>query len=355
MPSELFTEEELGCNARITVYENGETDDARAYSRNIFLADGWEKKKRDIIALLPEETYIAACHGHIPYQLISHKIEMKKADCSASEIARRNAESLKRSRRRAIEAIYEYIRNNDEMDCFCTLTLAADREDVDKLAKHLKEFLGKSVQRDNLHYIGVYEYHHDARALHVHLLCNQSALALVRATNAHTGKALSHKDKRGHWHAIYNISNWKFGFSTAMKVYGNRIAIAKYVTKYVTKSERKIRGRWYIHSHNIDRPEHRYYQVCYRDVIGKIVEAPAQAHLHIKYTSPEQIALHIDKERDIHEKRKRDCSNFYQKFRESIENNIAAANGEKNEKMAESPRSGGNERKLFAVGSAQFA
>ena len=292
---EIYTHEDLGCNARITVYADGTVDDAICCSRNIYTQPGYEQMSYSPISRLPWEQYSAACHGHVPHQLIA-QVKQHSTHGSAAD----SAAALRRSRRRAIESVYEYIRNNTDLDCFVTLTLAQERQDVDKLAAHLKEYLGKAVQRSGLKYIAVYEYHHDGKALHVHLLCNQSALDLVRATSARTGRQLSHKDAHGHWHAVYNVANWRYGYSTAIKCYGNRIAIAKYVTKYVTKSEKKIRGRWYMHSHNIARPAHRYYQVCYNDVIGRAVTAPPEAHLTIKYTTPEQIALHIDTERDLH-------------------------------------------------------
>ena len=312
----IYTQEELGCNARITVYADGTVDNAICCSRNIYTQPGYEQMSYSPISRLPWEQYCAACHGHVPHQLRQRQIDRHHST------ATNNEQSLKRSRRRAIESVYEYIRNNTDLDCFVTLTLAQERQDVDKLAARLKEYLGKAVQRSSLKYIAVYEYHHDGKALHVHLLCNQSALDLVRATSARTGRQLSHKDTHGHWHAVYNVANWHYGYSTAIKCYGNRIAIAKYVTKYVTKSDRKIRGRWYMHSHNISRPEHRYYQVCYNDVIGRTVAAPEQAHLHIKYTTPEQIALNIDTARDIHEATQAaaqaDYSNFYTQLRERL-------------------------------------
>ena len=311
--SQLYTDDaDARRNARVTVYSNGEVADARVASRNIFRDTGWEKmNKHDYIDkckdMMPAQDYLQICDtGIVPAWLLATERHIKQKRKNEQK-----EENVKRSRRRAIESVYEYIRNNTDLDCFVTLTLAQERQDVDKLAAHLKEYLGKAVQRSGLKYVAVYEYHHDGKALHVHLLCNKSALQLRRAINYSTGKKLSHQDKHGHWHAIYNVSNWRYGYSTAIKCYGNRIAIAKYVTKYVTKSEKKIRGRWYMHSHNIARPAHQYYQVCYNDVIGRAVTAPPEAHLTIKYTTPEQIALHIDTERDLHCDQKYHLSYFY--------------------------------------------
>ncbi len=44
---------------------------------------------------------------------------------------------------------------------------------------------------------------------------------------------------------IYNMPQWKFGFSTAIELYGDFINCAKYITKYISKDFRKIFGSFY--------------------------------------------------------------------------------------------------------------
>ena len=51
------------------------------------------------------------------------------------------------------------------------------------------------------------------------------------------------KTKNGQ--TIYNLLGWKYGFSTVIKLDG-RSAIVKYVTKYITKGNAKIFGKFYL-------------------------------------------------------------------------------------------------------------
>ena len=65
-------------------------------------------------------------------------------------------------------------------------------------------------------------------AIHFHMLANADGLNL-----SDSGK----QTKNGQ--AIFNLSGWKYGFSTAIELDG-RPAIIKYVTKYITKGNAKI-------------------------------------------------------------------------------------------------------------------
>ena len=300
--SQLYTDDTAARrNARITVYSDGTVADARVASRNIFRAAGWEKMdKHDYIDkckdMMPTTDYLQTCDtGNVPAWLLAAErhINQKRKNNEQKE------ENVERSRRRAKQHIYNYIRDNSQLDMFCTLTVApshSERFNADALGKKLHDYLAHRVRRRGLQYVAVYEYHKRDNALHVHMLCNQSALQLRRAVNYRTGKKLSHQDAHGHWHAIYNVSDWKYGFTTAIKCYGPRAAVAHYISKYVSKSEKKIRGRWYMHSHNLTYPTYRYYQCDYAKTKGN-VQNIERANLHIKYTTPEQLAKNIDWER----------------------------------------------------------
>ena len=41
---------------------------------------------------------------------------------------------------------------------------------------------------------------------------------------------------------VYNLRSWSFGFSTAIKVYGDRGQLSNYITKYITKENEKNYG-----------------------------------------------------------------------------------------------------------------
>ena len=74
-------------------------------------------------------------------------------------------------------------------------------------------------------------------------------LKLVDSGHRHNGKT------------IYNIADWqeKFGFCTAIPIDGNITALSYYITKYISKGNDKIFGRFYWSSRNLQRePEIGY-------------------------------------------------------------------------------------------------
>lgn len=67
------TKQDIQANARLTVYHDGTVDKAMCTSRAIFVRPGWISRSNDIISKLPWDAYCAACHGHVPQQIIEHK------------------------------------------------------------------------------------------------------------------------------------------------------------------------------------------------------------------------------------------------------------------------------------------
>ena len=77
-------------------------------------------------------------------------------------------------------------------------------------------------------------------------------MKLARAVNPHTNQELStNRDQ-----PIYNLLDWKLGFSTCIPIDENYQRTCNYITKYITKDSQKIFGKWYLSSRNIQkRPE----------------------------------------------------------------------------------------------------
>lgn len=50
---------------------------------------------------------------------------------------------------------------------------------------------------------------------------------------------------------VYNCKDWKYGFSTAISVYGTPSRLANYVLKYITKDIENIFGKTYWCSKNL--------------------------------------------------------------------------------------------------------
>lgn len=208
---------------------------------------------------------------------------------SAMDEEARRADNLARSARRARNRLYDLAWCNPELRWFVTLTLDArvvgDRYDTGAQAKRLRRWLDNQVRRRGLAYIVVPEYHKDG-AIHWHGLVND-ALELVAspAIIARDG-GRPYKPRDGDEraralsdgaHVVYNVMQWRFGFSTAIELYGERRAAVGYVSKYITKAARQgqgcIGGRWYYHGGKLSEPDTYTYDAPYDAV-------PDTAYIH---------------------------------------------------------------------------
>ena len=145
-----------------------------------------------------------------------------------------DAESRYDSARRAKQKVFEIAMLNS-FTHFITWTLdknEIDRYDAAEVSKKLKTFLNNQQKRRKASYIIIPEQHADG-AIHMHGLIKGDFDMID------SGK----KTKRDQ--PVYNMPQWKYGFSTAVKLDGNVNAIARYITKYITKDFRKIFGNYY--------------------------------------------------------------------------------------------------------------
>lgn len=186
------------------------------------------------------------------------------------------------SRRRAKRKIFDYVICNP-FDCFVTLTLDAkmiDRNDYKSVIEKLRVYLDNRVRRKGLIYVGVPEVHKNG-GLHFHFAMNSSALKLVDSGTVsikgvkapiRVSTALKRGIPQSEWHTVYNVSDWKFGFSTAIKTYGERGAVAHYLSKELNKTVQKavssngalekIGGRWYLSGGKLLTP---FVELCDSD------------------------------------------------------------------------------------------
>ena len=136
--------------------------------------------------------------------------------------------SMQTSVNRSKNNLYRIARSND-WDYFITITF--DREQTDssdyrEVVKKITKWLNNMQQRGSakMKYLIVPEFHKDGIHYHFHgLLANCDNLNLVDS---------GHIDKMGE--KIYNISNWKYGFTTAVKIKDNG-KVTSYIGKYITK------------------------------------------------------------------------------------------------------------------------
>lgn len=154
------------------------------------------------------------------------------------------------SQKRARDKVFEIAYAND-FDYFITLTLdekKISRTDKEKIKKALAVWLQNLVARRDFKYVICPEYHADGRAIHFHGLCSGD-LDLVDSGLVHCNgenmRAETARQKGVQGQTIYNVDNWKYGFSTLIKLDNQKERTALYITKYVTKDSDKIIGRYY--------------------------------------------------------------------------------------------------------------
>ena len=208
--------------------------------RAIFRERGWEEDRRRVAA--PEA-------------------EGPEAPADPADAA----ENIERSKRRARSAVYDLARSSD-FEYFVTLT--TDQEKVDRfddlaVFKKLHKWLDNNVQRHGLTYVLIPEYHKKG-GLHFHAFFNAALPVVDSGTISLPGVKRPRRPRsdaeRDSWLAsggkvVYNLPGWGLGFSTAIRLYGDRRAAVGYVCKYIGKSETKIGGRWYYSGGDLRRPD----------------------------------------------------------------------------------------------------
>ena len=184
-----------------------------------------------------------------------------------------SAEDLERARRRARAAVADLGRAN-AFRYFVTLTLDSsriDRYDEGITVKELRRWLSHQVQRRGLVYVLVPERHKNG-ALHFHGLINDALPLLDSGTvkPPEGGKPRRPRSaaQRAAWldgggQVCYNIPSWKYGFSTALELYGDYRKAIAYVCKYIGKDSEKIGGRWYYSGGDLKRPTASYSDTDY--------------------------------------------------------------------------------------------
>lgn len=174
----------------------------------------------------------------------------------------RQQRSIESSIRRSKRNVLHLMRSMDLSDAFfITLTFdktKVDRQDFDQCCKKARIWL-QNIRRyagaEDMAFICVPELHRDMVSWHLH--------AVISNVGNMPMSDSGHKDAAGR--PIYNLTGWRFGFSTAVKLDGTdpmtSIKLSKYMTKYFTKESQMIaknRHRYFA-SNNIPKPEiHRW-------------------------------------------------------------------------------------------------
>lgn len=181
------------------------------------------------------------------------RIAIQEEAIWTDEQRQRAAATRARAQRRARVAVRDLGLCND-WAYFVTLTLdpqRINRYDAGEVLRKLRTWLDNNVRRRGLAYVLVPEHHKDG-AIHFHGFFN-GALEAVDS---------GHRDQGGH--TVYNLPRWGWGFSTAIRLYGERSAAVGYCCKYIAKQQEKIGGRWYYSGGALRRPEVEWLDVDFQ-------------------------------------------------------------------------------------------
>lgn len=162
---------------------------------------------------------------------------------------------MERSMRRARAKLRRLALAN-QFEYFVTLTLdpaKIDRYDGAAVTKALGQWCDNMVRRHGLRYILVPERHKDG-AFHFH---------------GFFAGGIEASDSGVEWDGrpVYNLPQWKLGFTTAQRLYGEYHAAVGYCCKYIGKQagERPL-GRWYYSGGALQEPRKIYCDLDYRSV-----------------------------------------------------------------------------------------
>ncbi len=197
----------------------------------------------------------------------------KVRTCELSD--RQKEHAIQSSMNRTIQKIYEISRAN-LWDYFLTLTFDRTKIDssdynllCDKVSKWLNNL--RSRYAPDLKYLIVPELHKDGKHYHFHgLLANIGNITLKDSGIKKNG------------HTIYNMANWKYGFSTVSKVLESN-KVSSYITKYITKELCAVskNKRRYWTSKNCESAKISVYNLPYEE-ISQFIDNNIQS---IRYTS----------------------------------------------------------------------
>ncbi len=227
----FIPESEISSNARCKIYPDGSRE-WLVCSKPCFRPEGWERTGWDK-----------------PRKGRRTKAEQEKSAISPNG-------DIARAMRRARAEVRELALCNP-FTWFVTLTLdrsKVDRYDMAAITKRLNVWLDNRVRRKGLAYVLVPERHKDG-AIHFHGFFNDA----LRAVDS------GHRDRKGH--VVYNLPDWDFGFTTAIRLYGAYSQAVGYVCKYIGKQGEKPGGRWFYSGGALARPEVRYADLDFYDAL----------------------------------------------------------------------------------------
>jgi len=242
------------------------------FNRPVFNGDGLEVHKSD--KQIVDNHPVSPHFEIVPSNQIPQDIK-KQFDPYYKDRTERT-DSIKRAKDKAYEIAY-----SNDFKYFITITLdekLISRTDTKAILKKLRPLWSNLVQRKDFKYIFIPEYHEryevdGNRAIHFHGLASGN-LKMIDSGKVFKGKP------------IYNWSDWSYGFSTAVELDKQKF-ICQYITKYITKDNEKIFGKYYFSGGKLNRTVPTVYcNTNFDEFDGKAIEILG-SHLQVKYQTIE--------------------------------------------------------------------
>lgn len=201
------------------------------------------------VKLYPASTLLQVANAPI-FRASGWEPELRSYSVPAKGHAKDPTRSLESSQHRAKAALRDICLCN-RFTHFFTWTLSPeliDRYNADAVKRKLTVTLKNLTRRRGFSYVCIPERHADG-AIHMHGLCIPGTLRLTRARNPHTGAPISTDRDQ----PVFNMPEWKFGFSSCIPLDENYEQVVNYVSKYIAKGDEKIFGKWYLSSRNLKK------------------------------------------------------------------------------------------------------
>lgn len=285
-------------NTKTKVYPNGDTKTVYC-NRSIF---SYKPTKQDFETWLTvvkperdlsfdEQLFSTECTVEIPSDenFIGYDEQPTQKNSSSRDTTEQH---IIRAKNRLFDIVY-----CNSWNYFLTITIddsIVDGHNVPAVMKKVNSFLHNSVNRKGLRYVLVPEEHKSGR-IHCHALVNDvftltdSGTRIVKNYDRPVKLSTIHRKHipdADILRTVYNVDDWRNGYSTAIPVYGDPGAIAQYVTKYITKDCKKIFGKYFWSSRNLIREPDIFLSDTdfYSDDLSRLPEYPLiRANVVLKY------------------------------------------------------------------------
>lgn len=278
-------------NCKTKVYPDGSTSSVICRSP-IFKKPGFESVK--LTTICERYSDISICYS-LDKDFVDTNFHLNNLDFkvspfaefsgfSDSSVSSESAVSSKKrirhdSIKRAKDSIFDYAFCN-KFDYFFTGTINPKRlnsKSPSELLLPVQNWLKNYRRRYGIQYVMVAEYHKKG-GIHFHGLINFGDLKLIDSgTKSYSGYKKPMRDYKAirlglspsDGKIVYNIPNWRFGFTTCISTYGDSLAVSRYISKYLTKDCSKIFGKFFWHSRGLRKPDILVDNVDYDSIDSK--------------------------------------------------------------------------------------